>query len=157
MIQKSDCLEDTVIQLFIDGELDESSRKRVEQHLLSCSECAQRKNEMADWANQVKRALRESAVGSFEFQEFELPQINGDKKTRKFRMSPFLKIAALLVFILGGYFLLQKPQNYHPTSSDLLTWEETSVGNDANKAWHDRQITIVITDKNGEISYLNVN
>ena len=157
MVKKSSCLEDDTIQLFIDNELDESTRKTVEMHLLSCGECAQKKNEMADWAIEVKRALRENAAGSFEFKELELSENRANKTLPRHRISPFLKIAALLIFILGGYFLLQKHKSFRPSSSDLMTWEETVVGNDANRAWHDRQITILITDKNGKISYLNVN
>lgn len=159
MIRNYNCLKDETIQLYIDNELDESARKIADQHIASCSDCTLKINEMVDWANQVKHALKERPVASFEFQEFKLAEMSLERKSLWIRVSPLLKIAALLIFIFGGYFLFQKEQSeiYQPSSSDLLIWEETSGGNDANRAWHDRQITILITDEKGKINYLNIN
>jgi len=159
MIRNSNCLKSETIQLYIDNELEESARKIAEQHIALCSDCTLKINEMADWVNQVKHALKERPVASFEFQEFKLTEKSLEKKSLRVWVSPVLKIAALFIFIFGGYFLFQKEQSkiYQPSSSDLLIWEETSGGNDANHAWHDRQITILITDEKGKINYLNVN
>lgn len=159
MNRNANCMKDKTIQLFIDNELAESDRKMAEQHIVSCPDCAKKMNEMTSWSGQVKSALGEKHVDGIEFQEFKLPEMPVDEKSFKSRFSPLLKIAALLIFIWGGYFLLQKqqPKIYHPSGTDLLIWEETSAGNDANRAWHDRQITILITDENGKINYLNVN
>lgn len=158
MIRNSNCLKDETIQLYIDNELDESVRKIAEQHIASCPDCTLKINEMAGWASLVKHALKEKPLVNFEFQEFKLTEKSLERKSLWIRVSPLLKIAALFIFILGGYFLFQKeqPKIYQPSSSDLLIWEETSGGNDANHVWHDRQITILITDEKGKINYLNI-
>lgn len=159
MIRNSNCLKNNTFQLYIDNELDEPAQKIAEQHIASCSDCSLKINEMTSWASQVKYALKEKPLASFEFQEFKLTEMSLERKSLWIRVSPLLKIAALLIFIFGGYFLFQKeqPEIYQPSISDLLIWEETSGGNDANRAWHDRQITILITDEKGKINYLNVN
>ncbi|NQT60947.1 MAG: zf-HC2 domain-containing protein [Bacteroidetes bacterium] len=54
------CLDDQVLSTYIDGELAEPWKTQVEEHLLHCSICKSRFNQLKDLGNDIKSArLRE--------------------------------------------------------------------------------------------------
>ena len=54
------CLDDQVLSTYIDGELAEPWKTQVEEHLLHCSICKSRYNQLKDLGNDIKSArLRE--------------------------------------------------------------------------------------------------
>ena len=54
------CLDDQVLSTYIDGELAEPWKTQVEEHLLHCSGCKSRYNQLVDLGKDIKSArLRE--------------------------------------------------------------------------------------------------
>lgn len=159
MSNNTKCLTDSSIQLFIDGELDKPKIKLVEQHLSTCPDCRKKVDEQSAWANEVKRAINLISVSKNEIPEFTGNLKPKNSRTIRHEIFPFFKIAALFVLMFGTYLILLENQksSYKPSSSDILLWEAAAAGDDANRAWHERQITTLITDQNGEIKYFDIN
>lgn len=147
---KNKHLSGQIIQTFLDGELYESERNAVEQHLATCRECQQEIKIRADWASRVKVSLSDGS-----FNEPEIPEFRIVQPGKRNLLPSLLKIAALVLLLLGIAQLFHKEKEiaYEPTVHDLLLWEETSTGNDANYLWHNRQIIVQIAGENGEMNF----
>jgi len=152
---KQNCLTDNTIQLYSDNELPENERIMVEQHLEQCPGCSLKVQKHTEWINHFKLAMgKPSGINT------GIPDLRTTNTlmTKNFVM-PLLKIAAAIILILGGYFIVQynNIKTYQPTASDLLLWEETVSGDDANYKWHNRNVSILFLNKEGIINYMDIN
>jgi len=150
-----DCLNDSLIQLYIDKELSEEERNQVEGHLEQCPCCSVKIKNHSDWIEQFKSAFGKNSGSDTQIPEMQLTITRRKKHVLKI----FIRIAAVFILVFGGYFLFQEisPKKYKPTAVDLLIWEEINSGNDANYSWHNRSISILVTDDEGRINYMNIN
>lgn len=139
------CINELTVQRYIDGELTESERTLVDQHLSLCQACTKKNHIQTEWAHQVKRSLKNRPVESTEIPEFQIganPALRRRTKTGFLR--PLLKIAAIITIILGGALILTKKHTpvYQPTAEDIQLWMEETSGNDANYDWHHRHLVL---------------
>ena len=142
------CIDDLTAQRYIDGELTDSERIRINQHLLLCQACSGKIQKQTEWADEVKWSLRNSSVDSTNIPEFRISARQLKTRINADLLRPLLKIAAIIAVILGGTFLLTKEQTpvYQPSAEDIELWMEATSGNDANYDWHHRQIGCPVTE-----------
>ncbi len=148
MKNNMNCINELLIQRYIDQELGDLERIRIEQHLLECVDCRVAIQKQKEWTIEVKSALGKANVGSNEIPDFRMETDTFPRKKTDRLIYSLMKIAALIVFILGGAYLLTREQTpvYQPTAEDMQLWMEANSGNDANYDWHNRQITMPLID-----------
>ena len=122
-------LNDKTIQSYIDHELPESDRKKVEMHLKVCASCRQKVELQRDFSEKIKKSLKilvpnDDAVPEFSFGKATRPEVN---VTRIVFISS-LATASAIALIVMAINLLSKPK---PTDYifDFYTMEDY----DANK------------------------
>jgi hypothetical protein len=138
------CINDLTVQRYIDGDLIESERTLVDQHLLLCQACTKKIQEQTEWALQVKWSLRNQPVESTKIPEFRIGANLAPRRTKTVLHHPLLKVAAIITIILGGALILTKQHTpvYQPTAEDIQLWMQETSGNDANYDWHHRQLVL---------------
>ena len=122
-------LNDKTIQSYIDNELLESDRKKVEMHLEECSSCRQKVEAQRSFSEKMKNSLEtlvpnDVSVPEFSFGRATRPEVN---VTRIVFISS-LATASAIALIVMAINLLSKPK---PTDYifDFYTMEDY----DANK------------------------
>ena len=122
-------LNDITIQSYIDNELPESDRKKVEMHLEDCLSCRQRVEAQRSFSEKMKNSLEslvpnDVSVPEFSFGRATSPEVN---VTRIVFISS-LATASAIALIVMAINLLSKPK---PTDYifDFYTIEDY----DANK------------------------
>ena len=138
------CINELTVQRYIDGELTESERTLIDQHLSLCQACTKKIHNQTEWAHLVKCSLKNRPVESTEIPEFRMGANLTHGRTKTVLLRPLLKIAAIITIILGGALILTKKHTpvYQPTAEDIRLWMEETAGNDANYDWHHRQLIL---------------
>ena len=128
-------LNDKTIQSYIDNELPESDRKKVEMHLKDCSSCRQRVEAQRAFTEKLKNSMESLvsdnvAVPEFSFGRATKPEVN---VTRIVLISS-LATACAIALIMMVINLLSKPK---PTDYifDFYTIEDY----DANKPFAEQE------------------
>ena len=153
------CLSDTEIQIFIDGEFSTERHKELQRHLADCEQCSARLAEQKGWIEFVISSLKkEIAEKDIAIPPFNTGLPQARNKNIKINFRSFLKITAVIAVLVGGYLILDKkePNPYAPTAQDLLLWEETMRGDDANQVWHHRTISAMETNVEGEVITIKI-
>jgi len=168
------CLNEELIQQWIDGELSEELRMQVVLHLAGCEECRQKAEQQHALALSIKKILQVEDVAIPEF------LINGtsaeehgnfnklslknsiyepeglvcadESATRSNKKFPlWLKIAAVLIPAFCLVQVLIRPdKTYQPSHDELLMYQSLS-DLDANAAFQERVMVTTSTNREGEI------
>ncbi len=128
-------LNDKTIQSYIDNELPESDRKKVEMHLKDCSSCRQRVEAQRAFTEKLKNSMESLvsdnvAVPEFSFGRATKPEVN---VTRIVLISS-LATACAIALIMMVINLLSKPK---PT--DYIFDYYTIEDYDANKPFAEQE------------------
>lgn len=128
-------LNDKTIQSYIDNELPESDRKKVEMHLKDCSSCRQRVEAQRAFTEKLKNSMESLvsdnvAVPEFSFGRATKPEVN---VTRIVLISS-LATACAIALIMMVVNLLSKPK---PT--DYIFDYYTIEDYDANKPFAEQE------------------
>ena len=122
-------LNDKTIQSYIDNELQDSERKRIENHLEKCMECRQKVESQRDFSEKMKKSLETLIPDDVEVPEFSFgratrPEVNVNRIVLISSLSTACAIALIAVLVN----LLSKPK---PT--DYIFDYYTIEDYDANK------------------------
>ena len=124
-------LNDKTIQSYIDNELPESERKRVESHLEECLLCKQKVESQRAFADKLKKSLETTvpddiAVPEFSFRRTTRPDVN----VTRIAIISSLATACAIGLIVIAINLLSKPK---PNPADFIFDYYTIEDYDANK------------------------
>ena len=72
-------LNDKTIQSYIDNELPESERKRIETHFEKCIECRQKVESQRDFSDKMKNSMETLVPNDVEVPEFRFGGLKGLK------------------------------------------------------------------------------
>ncbi len=154
------CLSDNEIQLFLDGEVSAGRYQELQKHLSECIHCSAKLAEQRRWIEFVNSSLKGEAVEK----DIPIPPFKSGlpptkSRTIKINFRSLLKIAAVIAVMLSVYLITEKKETpaYEPTAQELLLWEETMLGDDANHVWHDRTISAMETNAEGEVISMEIN
>jgi hypothetical protein len=159
MLKRNKCLTDKDIQLFIDNGLPPAVHQELQKHLDTCADCSVMVQNQIKWIKKIKTSLGNKEVQDGEVPPFELKLIVKQNRIPRIYFRRILKIAALLIVLLGSYFMLNEKNKpvYKPTAQDLMLWEENAMGNDANQIWHSRTFLMTETNSKGETVSVETN
>jgi hypothetical protein len=159
MKRRKRCLADFEIQSLIDGELSVDDRNVFNRHAEECSMCSGRIEETRQWKLRIKMAMQRVEPASALVPEFagkagSLPKKHIGRLVRRLAgIAALVALAVIMTTIISDRSI----EKYKPTAHDLMLWEENSLGNDANRLWHNRSVTIMITGPKGEVEIINLN
>ena len=108
-------LNDKTIQSYIDNELQDSERKRIENHLEKCMECRQKVESQRDFSEKMKKSLETLIPDDVEVPEFSFgratrPEVN---VSRIVLISSLATACAIgLIMMVVNFFSKPKPTDY---------------------------------------------
>ena len=144
------CINDEIIQQYIDGEVKQGEIVLLEQHLKECAPCAERVKSQRDLSNKLKSAIDSLVDDPIEIPEF-MPG-NGKahtttflRRNRKvFSISALIAAASLILFILVFRNGKEYGQNSPPLFMGTLEYEV-----DANRPAAQQPLLIHIANPDG--------
>ena len=145
-------LNDTTIQSYIDNELPENERKKVEMHLDECPSCRQKVESRRALSDKVKSSLEIMAPDKVKVPEFSFgnpasPQVN----VTRIAIISSLSTACAIALIMLVVNLMSKPK---PTNRiiDYYTIEDY----DANKPYAEQEFAEFKLRTQTEIANINL-
>ncbi len=139
------CINDQLIQKYIDKESSEKENSFVQGHITTCSECAEKVEERRYTVNHIKQL-----IGSLETKDIQVPIFQEPEYQRK-TLSIHLKkvsyaVAAACLLILFFVFR-QKPQD----DIQIMYAYEIDSEYDANLPLSEQEMVIEIIDSEGKL------
>ena len=147
------CINDEIIQKYIDGETTQSEASLVENHIVSCNKCMIQIENQRRLSTNVKRAVNLLSKDSIEVPKFEIPSkaINKHLLTPK-RLYYIIAAACILLFVI---VITQKKEII---SDDEIKIDIGSIMDvDANRTVSQLPLVISIIDSKGNISEYIIN
>ena len=124
-------LNDKTIQNYIDNELSESERKRIESHLEECLSCRQRVESGRVFSDKLKESMEtlipnDIPVPEFSFRNATSPKVN----IARIVFISSLSTACAIALVIFAFNLFSKPE---PEPADFILDNYTIEDYDANK------------------------
>lgn len=145
------CLNESTLQKYLDGELADTALMEVETHLKLCPVCLDNYTLAKNAKQQVFNFIEE--LSSLE-PEIEIPVFQYPSKTSRFKKLVYIGIsiaASILIFIgIGIQFNNHKAKQKQLENITKATYELTR-NTDMNKVIHNKQIMVVVTNASGEV------
>jgi len=95
------CIDDHLIQKYIDGETNSSEREYVEAHLSACRKCSEKTENRKLLTTAIKKSLRLSAKEAVIIPPFSPSSQQTSKSSHALaRLSFFIPAAAVILFII---------------------------------------------------------
>lgn len=145
------CIEEELIQRYIDGELDAGESQRIEHHLAVCPTCAGLVDRQKQLAGSMKSAIGELVKEPVIVPPFVVPT----KKKPAFRSSQRKLILALSAACLVAFVVLVWNHNQHEKLSmddEITILGKTDWPVDANQPIGQQGLKVNLIDPEGNIT-----
>jgi hypothetical protein len=145
------CINNELIQRYIDRETNAQETESIEKHVASCSLCAQRIEEQRTWANHLKNKMNNWSNFPVVIPEFVAPAI----PTRRFNIKIkhyiiYATSAAACILLLFLFFPVKETKANEFQVIYCLDGEF-----DSNRPLSQQEMVIKIYDSNGRIVEYN--
>lgn len=140
------CIDEQLLQKYIDGECTENETAAVKQHLSSCLACHQKHSEMEKLSAGIKRAINSLSIENIEIPAFKKTAARPLGRNLKFILYS-LAAACILLFVL---FLVDK-KNESPERKIAIV-QSIPAEIDANRPASDQDFVIEVYDGKGQRS-----
>jgi len=143
------CINDELIQKYIDGETDLQETNRIKKHLTECSQCFHKVEEQKAFIEAIKRRLGDTDKQAVIIPEFVTPTVRKRKFNLKIKHYIYAVSAASVIFLI---IFLRHEQSVESCSNPSVQMIYSFDGNfDSNKTVSQQEMTIVVIDANGKI------
>ncbi len=142
------CINDGILQKYIDGETTVKEAASIEHHIASCKKCAARLERQRELVASLKKSMnipKEDKTGIPEFVFTE--KTKGKSYFLQKNIYYYIAAACLLLFLL--LIIPKKKTVQNPEDSVVIS---LSMGVDANRPVTQLPFTLQIIDKNGKVS-----
>jgi len=142
------CINDEIIQKYIDGETNTEETTHIENHIMICNKCETKIKNQRLLANSIKKTINLLEKDSIEIPKFEITSYNiKNHFLSAKRLAYIIAAACILLFIL---VITQKKEL---KNIDEIRFEIGSVIDvDANRPVSKFPLVINIIDSDGNIS-----
>jgi hypothetical protein len=140
------CINEQLIQEYIDGECSVYEAKQIEQHLSICSECARQHGTMKRLAKEIKLAINDLNIDSIVIPTFTPRFKKTTQKPIKYIIYS-LSAACIILFIL--FFVDKK---YHSNQKETIIVQCITREVDANRPATEQEFVIEVLDDKGKSS-----
>lgn len=154
------CINNELIQRYIDGETDLQETARIKKHLSDCPQCTRNVEEQKTFAEAIKKRINNSCQPPFAIPEFVAPNVCKHTSVRKHKLNLKIKYyiyaasAASAIFLI---FFLRKEHNaeppHVPPSIQLIYGFNGDF--DSNRTVSQQEMTIIVIDADGKIIECN--
>ena len=142
------CINEELIQKYIDGETSRQETDLVENHIKACSECANRIAQQRALIAKVKGAIGLLSESSDVVPELVLHP--GENKRKWLSVNKFTALLAAACILLFVVLLTKKDKT---TQEEIFLTESCFVGElDANRTAAQQELTITVISPEGRVS-----
>ena len=142
------CIDDELIQRYIDGETDFQETVEIERHTADCSPCTLKIEEQRAFADAVKRQLENWNSQPVVIPEFVAPAVNKRNLNIKIRRYIYAASAACAAFLL--FFLISEHYEQNREDEMLLIYSFDGVF-DSNKPVSQQEMNMIMMDTHGKV------
>jgi predicted anti-sigma-YlaC factor YlaD len=147
------CIDDELIQKFIDKETDLQETARIEKHLTGCSHCVGKVEKQKAFVEAVKRAMNRTIEAKPQpnkpvIPEFVAPNIF-KYRVKKKNWYYISSVSAVCVIFLVVFLLYSKrTESVHNNTVQMFYSFDGEF--DSNKTISQQEMTIIMIDANGK-------
>lgn len=142
------CINDDIIQKYIDGETNPKEVALVENHIATCKKCGLKIENQRKLATSVKKAINLLAKDSIEIPEFAVPSRHIKKPSLMTkRFSYIIAVACILLFV---FVIMNK--NEMKKQNEIIIEIGSVMDVDANRPLSDFPLVLNFIDAEGNIS-----
>jgi predicted anti-sigma-YlaC factor YlaD len=142
------CIDDDLIQTYIDGETDVLETENIEKHIAVCSLCANKIEEKKVFANAIKNELQKLKNPFVTVPEFIIPNTQKRRLSSNFKRFAYIAsaacVAALMLFVL-------LPERHENGAENQFVMYSVIKDFDANRTFSQQDKSIYILDNHGNI------
>jgi len=140
------CIDNELIQRYIDGEASPFETERVEKHIAECSQCARNVEEQRAFACYLKKEIGQWGKQPVIIPEFIAPFITPRRRLNlKIRHYVYAVSAACVIFLIVFLF----PDKNKNKEIRMIYSLEGDY--DSNRTVSQQEMTIIIIDADGKI------
>jgi hypothetical protein len=147
------CINDDIIQKYIDGEASRKEISLVENHVASCNNCAERIENQRRLSFSLKKAINLLSEGTIKVPKFNIPTNN----IKKHFLTPqrlYYSIAAACILVFA--IVITKKEEIK-NDDEILIEIGSAMDVDANRPISQFPLVISIIDSKGNISEQIIN
>ena len=144
------CIDNELIQKYIDGETTLSESKQVKKHISNCSQCTQDIEEQRAFTDCIKKGIGDWSKQLIVVPEFVTPILKKRRLNVKFKHYFYAVSAACAIFLFIFLFPEQK-SNEQETRLIYGFYGEI----DSNLPVYQQEMSIMIIDSNGKVVECN--
>lgn len=147
------CIDNELIQRYIDGETDFQETARIKKHLTDCPQCASNVEEQKTFVEAIKREIDKMGKQTVTIPEFVAPSVHKYRFNIKFRHYIYAASAACAIFLI---VFLNREQSVEPRNNTEIQLIYSFDGDfDSNRTVSQQEMTIIMIDANGKIIEYN--
>ena len=144
------CIDERLLQKYIDGECNKDEVIVVKKHISDCSVCLQKLAEKEKVSAEIKRA-----INTLEIENIEIPVFNYTKSTsgrNNFKLIIYSLVAAcILLFVL---LFVDRKNDFH--QKEIIIVQSIPREVDANRPAGEQELIIEVYDGKGHRSEYNI-
>jgi len=144
------CINDELIQKYIDGEASVREVGRIEKHIANCSLCAQKVEEQRTFAGAVKRNINNMGRRPVIIPEFIAPVTS----IRRINIKTYLYAvsAACVIFLVIFLFHDHNKNESKNDNKEIRMIYGLEGDYDSNRTVSQQEMVIMMIDSNGKIT-----
>jgi hypothetical protein len=142
----TNCIDEQLLQKYIDGECTENERAVVRQHISGCPACTQKLDEMEELSAGIKRAINLLTIENREIPAFK----NTAARPLKRNYKPILYSLAAACILLFVLFIVDRKNESNQAKIAIVQCIPAEV--DANRPAGDQDFVIEVFDDKGQRS-----
>ena len=147
------CMDDELIQKFIDGETDPQETNLIKKHLAECTQCVRKVEEQRAFAETIKREINNMGKQTVDIPEFVAPTVR--KFRLKKKMWAYLSAASAACAVLVVVFFINKQNMEAQPNATVQLIYGFNGDFDSNKTVSQQEMTFIMIDANGKIVEYN--
>jgi flagellar basal body-associated protein FliL len=136
------CIDEQLLQKYIDGESTDSEKVAVKQHFSACPICLQKHAEMEKLSSELKKAINSITTEKTTIPTFKIPENKSEKNIKLFIVS--FSAACILFFVL---FLANQQTEKH--QKEIIIVQSIPREVDANRPASEQEFVIEVFDGRG--------
>ena len=144
------CINEEMIQKYIDGEANAKETINIEKHIENCSFCAQKIEGQRAFANHLKKEMNKLSYEPVSIPEFVAPRFQRRRFIIKNKYIMYAATTAACIAFLVWFML---PKESKMSEYQMIYCFDGDF--DSNRPYSQQEMTIKIIDKNGRILDIN--
>ena len=143
------CIDDELIQKYIDGETDSEKAALIEKHAADCPQCARNIEKQKAFADYIKKEVGQWGKQPDVIPEFVAPTTGKRRLSLKLRHYLYVVSAACAIFLIVLMFPKQKKEK------DIQLIYGFDGDFDANRTVSQQEMVIMMIDSDGKVVRYN--